>query len=41
MNPLEKLVCRTVQMVFRLAIPLRPYRQPTILKHRADIPQQP
>lgn len=40
MNPLEKLVCRTVQTVFRLAIPLRPYRQPTILKHLADIPAQ-
>ena len=40
MNPLEKLVCRTVQTVFRLAIPLLPYRQPTILKHLADIPAQ-
>ena len=40
MNPLEKLVRRTVQTVFRLAIPLLPYRQPTILKHLADIPAQ-
>lgn len=30
MNPLKKIYCRCVQLAFRLAIPLMPYRKPKI-----------
>ncbi len=32
MNLLKKLYCRTYQTIFKIAIPLLPYRQPKILK---------
>ncbi len=36
MNPLKKVYCRCFQLVFRLAIPLMPYRKPQILSSVAD-----
>lgn len=38
MNVPEKIFCRCFQFVFRLAIPLLPYRDPVILNHVCDIP---
>ena len=31
MNPIKKLYCRTFQSVFKIAIPLLPYRSPELL----------
>ncbi len=36
MNFFRKLYCRTFQTIFRLAIPLMPYRTPTLLHNCAD-----
>lgn len=38
MNIPKKIVCRCFQTVFRLAIPLLPYRDPMILNQVCDIP---
>lgn len=32
MNPIEKAFCRTYQSVFKLALPVMPYREPVILE---------
>ena len=39
MNILKKLWCRVFQGAFRLALPILPYRDPTILKSINDIPK--
>ena len=39
MNPLRKAYCRIFQTVFRLAIPLLPYRKPEILPGLDRVPQ--
>lgn len=39
MNIFNKLYCRTFQFVFKLALPLLPYRQPKILKAVTDVPE--
>ena len=38
MNSLMRFGCRTVQLAFRLAMPLLPYREPERLEHVADLP---
>lgn len=38
MNPVYKLFCRTVQLAFRLALPLLPYREPEQLDGLSAIP---
>lgn len=38
MKPLNRMVCRTVQLGFRLALPLLPYREPRILGAVTDVP---
>ncbi|MBO5743893.1 MAG: iron-containing alcohol dehydrogenase [Clostridia bacterium] len=38
MNILRKLYCRTFQTIFKLAIPILPYRNPIILNSCSDIP---
>ena len=38
MNVLEKLYCRTYQLVFRLALPALPYREPQLLGALRDLP---
>lgn len=38
MNPLKKLYCRAFQTVFRIALPILPYRNPVILHSMAEIP---
>lgn len=38
MNPVYKVFCRTVQLGFRLALPLLPYREPRQLGAVADVP---
>lgn len=38
MNPIKKIYCRIFQIVFRIALPVLPYRNPEILKHTAEIP---
>lgn len=38
MNPLFALYCRTYQTVFRVAIPLLPYRDPAILSSVPELP---
>lgn len=38
MNILEKLYCRTYQLVFRLALPVLPYREPQLLGALRDLP---
>lgn len=37
MNPMKKLYCRLFQTVFRLALPILPYRNPAVLNHVKDI----
>ena len=37
MNILKKLYCRTFQTVFKLVLPILPYREPKILKTNEDI----
>lgn len=37
MNPIKKLYCRIFQTVFRIALPVLPYRNPDILHHVKDI----
>ena len=37
MNPLKKLYCRAFQTVFRIALPILPYRNPVILHSMAEI----
>lgn len=39
MNPLKTLYCRTVQVGFRLALPLLPYRDPKVLDSVAEVPE--
>ena len=38
MNSLMRFGCRTVQLAFRLAMPLLPYREPERLEHVEDLP---
>ena len=38
MNIFEKLYCRTYQLVFRLALPVLPYREPQLLGSLRDLP---
>lgn len=38
MNLFQKVFCRTFQSVFRLAIPLLPYREPEVLDSVAQVP---
>ena len=38
MNTLSKIGCRTVQLVFRAALPILPYRQPRLLDSLTDVP---
>lgn len=37
MNFFKKLFCRTFQAVFRIAIPILPYREPKILKNNSEL----
>lgn len=39
MNSLMKIGCRTVQLAFRLAMPVLPYREPERLEHIAQVPE--
>ena len=39
MNRLKKLYCRTFQTVFRLAIPILPYRTPKIIHDTSVVPK--
>ena len=38
MNTLSKIGCRAVQLVFRTALPILPYRQPRLLDSLTDVP---
>ena len=38
MKPIQRLVCRAVQLGFRAALPILPYRQPKLLTHLGEIP---
>ncbi len=38
MNPFRKIYCRTFQIVFRIALPVLPYRNPALLDSIAQIP---
>ena len=38
MNSLMRFGCRTVQLAFRLAMPLLPYREPERLEHVEGLP---
>ena len=38
MRPLKKIYCRVFQGVFRLALPVLPYRNPEILRRLGDVP---
>ena len=38
MNTLSKIGCRAVQLVFRTALPIIPYRQPRLLDSLTDVP---
>lgn len=38
MNIFKKVYCRTVQIAFRIALPILPYRKPEILGSLSDIP---
>lgn len=38
MNAVKKVYCRGFQTVFRIALPILPYRNPKILKHLSDVP---
>ena len=40
MNILKKIYCRTIQTVFKLAIPLLPYRDPKILNSIEELPDE-
>ena len=40
MRPLKKIYCRVFQGVFRLALPVLPYRNPEILRRLGDVPPQ-
>jgi alcohol dehydrogenase class IV len=40
MNILKKIYCRTFQTVFKLAIPLLPYRDPKILNSIEELPEE-
>ena len=37
MNLFKKFYCRTFQTVFKLALPILPYREPTILKTNDEV----
>ncbi len=39
MVPIRKFYCRVFQGVFRLALPILPYRDPKLLTNIEDIPQ--
>lgn len=39
MNTLKKIYCRVFQTVFRIALPILPYRNPEILNSIGDIPK--
>lgn len=39
MNPIKKAYCRTFQTAFKLALPVLPYRKPTIIKSIRNIPE--
>lgn len=38
MNPIKKVAYRTYQTVFKLAIPVLPYRSPQVLKSVREVP---
>ena len=38
MNVLKKIYCRCFQTVFKLAIPILPYRNPFVMKSCTDVP---
>lgn len=38
MNIFKRIYCRSYQLLFRLAIPFMPYRQPTVLSSTEEIP---
>ncbi|MGM9567311.1 MAG: iron-containing alcohol dehydrogenase, partial [Clostridia bacterium] len=38
MRPLKKIYCRVFQSVFRLVLPILPYRNPEILRRLGDVP---
>ena len=38
MNTVKKIYCRVFQTVFRIAIPLLPYREPEIIRSLPDVP---
>lgn len=37
MNPIKKLICRAVQMAFRVVLPILPYKDPVVLNRTDDI----
>ena len=37
MNPFYKLYARTYQIIFRIALPILPYRDPIIFNHVEDL----
>ena len=37
MNPIKAIYCRTVQAVFRAALPILPYREPEIFRSCAEL----
>ena len=39
MNTLKKAYCRTFQFIFKMAIPLLPYRDPEVLDRVEDVPE--
>ena len=39
MNPIKKIYCRTFQTAFKIALPVLPYRKPTIIKSIKNIPE--
>ena len=39
MNPMKKIYCRTFQTAFKIALPVLPYRKPTIIKSIKNIPE--
>ena len=38
MNVLKKVYCRSVQLAFKIALPLLPYRKPQVLDSLDEIP---
>ena len=37
MNVFKKIYCRTFQSIFKIVIPLMPYREPKILKSMQEV----